>query len=354
MTEERLVRAEDFDFDLPASLIAQAPAARRTDSRLLVLAGDDAMHHRHFRDLPTLLRPGDLLVRNETRVIPARLRLRRASGGAVEVFLVRREADGWSAFLKPAKRIRAGEELLGVDGGDGDVRVRVTAVEGGMATVRLPARGAAGEAAFLAAHGEIPLPPYIRRDADTADADRYQTVFARDAGAVAAPTAGLHFDEALLAGIEAKGVTIRGLVLHVGPGTFRPLPEGVDLDSHSLEAERFVLPAETAQAVLATRAAGGRVIAVGTTCVRTLETWAARGASPEGATGETDLFVRPPFAFGAVDALITNFHLPKSSLLCLVSAFVGWRRVRAAYEEAVAREYRFYSYGDAMFLERAS
>jgi len=341
------VRAADFDYDLPDALIAQEPAPRRADARLLHLPASGPPVHRAFRDLPSLLRAGDLLVLNETRVIAARVAARRETGGAVEVFLVRREGDGWRALLRPARRIRPGERLRGGDGAFGlvvesmDAEGAAVRVEG-IPADELPER-----------FGHVPLPPYIRRADLPADRERYQTVFARVPGAVAAPTAGLHFDEATLAEVAAAGARVARIVLHVGPGTFRPLPDG-DLDAHALDAERYEVPAAAAAAVLATRAAGGRVVAVGTTVVRSLESWAAAGASPDGGAGDTRLFIRPPFDFRAVDALLTNFHLPRSSLLCLVAAFSGTERILAAYREAVAARYRFYSYGDATFLERGT
>ncbi len=341
------MRAADFDYELPEGLIAQEPAPRRTDARLLHLPASGPPVHRAFRDLPSLLRAGDLLVLNETRVIAARVEAHRESGGAVEVFLVRREGDGWRALLRPARRIRPGERLHGA-GGAFALVVQAVAPDGaavrveGVAADELPER-----------FGHVPLPPYIRRADAPADRERYQTVFARVPGAVAAPTAGLHFDEATLAAVAAAGATVARLVLHVGPGTFRPLPDG-DLAGHVLDAERHEIPPAAAAAVRAARAAGGRVIAVGTTVVRSLESWAAAGAPPDGASGETRLFIRPPFDFRATDALLTNFHLPRSSLLCLVAAFSGKDRILAAYREAVTARYRFYSYGDATFLERGT
>jgi len=339
-------RAEDFDYELPEELIAQEPAPRRRDARLLHLPPAGAPVHRTFADLPGLLREGDTLVCNETRVIPARLPLRRASGGAVEVFLVRPESGSWRALLRPAKRLRAGERLEG----EGGFAVEIEAIEGGSGRVRLRPPPGVSEEEALQAHGQVPLPPYIRRAPRGEDRERYQTVFARAPGAVAAPTAGLHFDDELLRAIAERGVRLARLVLHVGPGTFRPLPEG-EIGSHRLDAERFELSAAAVTAVRAARAAGGRVIAVGTTVVRTLETW-SRAGEPDELAGETDLFVRPPFDFRVVDALVTNFHLPRSSLLCLVAALVGRERILSAYAEAVAERYRFYSYGDATFLER--
>jgi S-adenosylmethionine:tRNA ribosyltransferase-isomerase len=335
------VTAADFDYELPEDRIAQHPSAARIGSRLLHLAPSAPPEHRQFRDLPELLRANDVLVLNETRVVPARLELRRASGGAVEALLVRREGDAWRALLKPAKRVREGEVL---QGGDGGFTVRVRASAGGEALVEL--QGMAAEE-IMARWGRVPLPPYVRRDPTDDDRVRYQTVYARVAGAVAAPTAGLHFDEDVLRRIEDRDVAIVRLVLHVGPGTFRPLPEG-PLGGHRLDPEPYEIPEAAWGAVERAHAGGGRVVAVGTTVVRALETAARTGEL----RGTTDLFVRPPFEFQRVGALLTNFHLPRSSLLCLVAAFTGRERILAAYREAVEAGYRFYSYGDATFLER--
>jgi S-adenosylmethionine:tRNA ribosyltransferase-isomerase len=335
------VNASDLDYELPEDRIAQRPCPERAGSRLLHLAATGPPVHRRFRELPGLLRRDDVLVLNETRVLPARLELRRASGGAVEALLVRREGGAWRALVRPAKRVRDGEVLEGREGG---FTVRVRAPAGGEALVEFPGRD--GEE-VMAHWGQVPLPPYVRRDPTDDDRVRYQTVYARVEGAVAAPTAGLHFDEDVLRRIEERGVPIARLVLHVGPGTFRPLPEG-PLDGHRLDAEPYEIPEATWAAVESARAAAGRVVAVGTTVVRALETAAATGEL----RGTTDLFVSPPFEFRRVDALVTNFHLPRSSLLCLVAAFSGRERILAAYREAVDAGYRFYSYGDATFLER--
>jgi len=339
-----MTSASDFDYELPEERIAQHPAARRTDARLMHLPASGVPRHLRFADFPSLVAPRDLLVLNETKVLPARLRLTRQSGGAVEALLVRPERDGWRALLKPTRRLRAGETLAG---GEGAFRlvVRELSAEALVAAEGLPMEE------ILARFGETPLPPYVRRAATAEDRERYQTVYARVPGAVAAPTAGLHFDESTLAGLAASGVRAARVILHVGPGTFRPLPDG-DLGAHTLEAERYEVPAAVAAEIRDARARGGRVVAVGTTVVRALESWAAAGEPAGGAAGETRLFVRGDFPFRVVDALLTNFHLPRSSLLCLVAAFAGRERVLAAYREAVAERYRFYSYGDATFLER--
>jgi S-adenosylmethionine:tRNA ribosyltransferase-isomerase len=335
------VNASDFDYDLPPDLVAQEPASERAGSRLLHVPTAGAFAHRSFRDVPDLVRDGDLLVLNETRVVPARLFVERASGGRIEVFLVRRHADGWRALLRPRKRLSEGETLVG---GGGAFTVLVRSIDAEDALVSLDGLE---EAEIFDRFGSVPLPPYVRRAATDEDRTRYQTVFARVPGAVAAPTAGLHFDDALLSAIEARGVRIARLVLHVGPGTFRPLPDG-DLAAHRLHAEPYAIPADVWDAVRGTKRAGGRVIAVGTTVVRALEACAAEG---DRLAGETDLFILPPYEFRVVDALITNFHLPRSSLLCLVAAFVGRERILDAYRAAIVERYRFYSYGDAMFLE---
>ena len=344
------MRPSDFSYDLPAELIAQHPLPRRRDARLLHLPAAGPPVHRRFVDFPHLLSPGDVLVLNETRVLPARLHVSRASGGMVELLLLERESGGdeqkserWRAMAKPARRIRPDETL---SGGGGAFHVRVVARAGPDVRVEFLDRGAEE---VLERFGEVPLPPYLHREAEPEDRARYQTVFARVAGAVAAPTAGLHFDAEMLNELREKGIEIATIVLHVGPGTFRPLPEeDVDLSEVHLDPERFEIPAETARILESARARGARVIACGTTVARALETY-ARGTE----RGTTSLFIHPPFRFEIVDALLTNFHLPRSSLLCLVSAFAGRERILAAYEEAVRKRYRFYSYGDATFLERA-
>ena len=341
------MRLEDLDYELPASAIAQEPAPERAAARLLVLdrTSDDRRHAR-ISDLPGLLRAEDLLVLNDTRVIPARVRGRRPSGGRLEVLLVRAtstDGEEWEALVRGAPRV--GERVHFADGagewtadlGDGRWHLRL-------------AVGASVEA-WLARVGEVPLPPYIRRPDGprAADVDRYQTTFARVAGAVAAPTAGLHFTPALFDALRAAGIGVTTLTLHVGPGTFLPIRSG-SLDGHVVLPEAYVVPAAAADAVAATRGAGGRVVAVGTTSVRALESAAAADGSLTAGAGEATLFVRPGHRFRAVDALLTNFHLPRTSLLALVAAFAGWPRVRDAYVDAVARGYRFYSFGDAMLI----
>ncbi|HUO79114.1 MAG TPA: tRNA preQ1(34) S-adenosylmethionine ribosyltransferase-isomerase QueA [Steroidobacteraceae bacterium] len=342
--ERRLTRA-DFRFELPAELIAQQPPAVRGASRLLALDGaGGGRRDLGFPDLATLLAPGDLLVRNDTRVLPARVHGHKATGGAVELLVERLLGERrFSAQLRSSKGARAGQELKLAGG----ALARVVAVADGLAELELDR----GVRDYLEAHGEVPLPPYIARPAEAADRARYQTVYARAPGAVAAPTAGLHFDAPLLAALAARGVEVADLTLHVGAGTFQPLRSD-DLDAHRMHAEWLAVPAATVAAVAATRARGGRVVAVGTTVVRSLESAAAGGALAPF-EGETRLFIRPGFRFRVVDALVTNFHLPESTLLMLVCAFAGREAVLDAYAHAVRSGYRFFSYGDAMFVTPA-
>lgn len=334
----------DWDFDLPAGHIARHPAAQRAQSRLMVLPRDGAaIQHRRFADLGQLLVPGDLLVANDTRVMAARLGARRATGGRVELLLLEPGPGTVHALARPARKLARGE-VLTLDGG-GTATVVDPAVEGvvRVALDRDPR-------AVMEEQGRPPLPPYLERDAEPADRERYQTVYAGPLGAAAAPTAGLHFTEALLAALAERGVGFATLTLHVGLGTFRPLrPE--DLARGALHEERYAIDEQTAAAVADCRARGGRVIAVGTTAVRALESATPPGArAPLPGHGTTRLLIQPPYAFSSVDALITNFHLPRSSLLLLVGALVGRSRLLDAYTRAVAHGYRFYSYGDAMLI----
>ncbi|ACG72537.1 S-adenosylmethionine/tRNA-ribosyltransferase-isomerase [Anaeromyxobacter sp. K] len=344
------MRLSDFDFALPEGLVAQAPVTPRDASRLMVLApGEGAPAHRGFADLPELLAPGDLLVFNDTRVIPARLLGHKASGGKVELLLCEPLEGGlgrrWRAMGQASKPIREGA-VLTFDG----LEARVDGVEGeGFYRVTLDRQGPELEAA-LGRAGRIPLPPYIRRAPDAEDAARYQTIWARAPGSAAAPTAGLHFTEPLLARLAARGIRRTAVTLHVGPGTFLPI-RGDDLDLHRMHGERYEVSPAAAEELAATRARGGRIVAVGTTSVRTLESAWRDGAVAAG-PGRTELFIRPGHPFHAVDAMVTNFHLPRSTLLVLVCAFGGQGRVLAAYREAVARGYRFFSYGDAMLVLR--
>ncbi|MEQ8603270.1 MAG: tRNA preQ1(34) S-adenosylmethionine ribosyltransferase-isomerase QueA [Marivibrio sp.] len=349
------MRVADFDFDLPPELIAQAPAEPRDSARLLHVPADGGLADRGVRDLPDLLRPGDLMVVNDTKVIPTRLFGRReGSGGRIEATLVEEAAaDSWIAYCRPAKRLKPGDAILFADGAlaatvgakDAEGRVRLSFNASG-----------AGLREALWRVGSMPLPPYIKRaaGADPADRDHYQTVFAREEGAVAAPTAGLHFTPALLQAIEARGVRRVEVTLHVGAGTFAAV-KAENVADHKMHSEWARLTRETARAVNETRAAGGRVLAIGTTAMRTLESAAAASAGPEiePFEGDTDIFITPGYRFRAVDLLLTNFHLPKSTLFMLVSAFSGLDRMKAAYAHAVAERYRFFSYGDACLLERA-
>ncbi len=338
----------DFDYALPPDRIAQEPTPERDAARLLVLErAQAALRHAAVRDLPELLRPGDLLVRNATRVLPARLRGRKPTGGAAEALLLGPlpgPPGRFRALLRRAGSAPAGAKLrFGPPGAALDAEL----VERGPDGVAVLAFAPEADPYAI---GETPLPPYIRRAAARPeDVERYQTVYARVPGSVAAPTAGLHLSEALLAGLARRGVEIADLVLQIGPGTFQnPSPE--QLASGLLHGERFCLPAETAGRVAAARARGARVVAVGTTSARVLEARARPGGEVEPGEGETRLFLRPGSRFQVVDALLTNFHLPGSSLLMLVAAFAGRERVLAAYAEAVRAGYRFYSYGDAMLV----
>lgn len=340
------LRLADYDFALPPEQIAQEPLAERDGARLLVLErGNAARQHRRVRELPQLLRPGDLLVVNATQVEPARLRGRKLSGAAAEALLLRAEArpGEWRALVR-TRSLRVGTKLRFVRG-DTTLDAEIVGLhEDGSATLCF--------APDANPHrlGEPPLPPYIRRPEPRAeDGQRYQTVYARAPGAVAAPTAGLHLSRALLAALASQGVAYTELVLHVGTGTFRPLRES-ELATGRLHPERFELPEATAEAIAETRARSGRVVAVGTTTTRVLEACAARDGRVYPRSGETDLFLRPGHRFRVVDALLTNFHLPRSSLLLLVSAFAGREAVLRAYADAVREGYRFYSYGDAMLV----
>ncbi|MDP6951193.1 MAG: tRNA preQ1(34) S-adenosylmethionine ribosyltransferase-isomerase QueA [Alphaproteobacteria bacterium] len=338
------MRVDDFDFVLPDGLIAARPARPRDAARLL-LVGEE-FEHRRIRDLPRLLAPGDLLVVNDTKVIPARLRGRRGEA-KVEATLHKRLGEGrWRAFVRPGKRVREGDELVFADGLTGRVTQRPSGRE---ADLDFAMTDAALQAA-LARHGAMPLPPYIPRPdgADAQDRDDYQTLFAAEPGAVAAPTAALHFTPDLVAALEARGVEIAKVTLHVGAGTFLPV-DVEDTDDHRMHSEYGEVSAQTADKVNG----AARVVAVGTTVLRILESAAGDdGVAPFA--GETDIFITPGFRFRAVDRLLTNFHLPRSTLFMLVSAFAGLERMQAAYAEAIAERYRFYSYGDACLLSRSA
>ena len=338
----------DFEFELPPELIAQEPLPERDASRLMVLdRRTGAIAHRAFRDLPRLLAPGDLVVRNRSRVIPARLLGKRDSGGEAEVLLVRDRGEGrWEAMVRPGRYLRPGQRVNVDD--DLTVVVESEAIaEDSRRMVRLLSR-ARDIPAALERCGHVPLPPYVRRADAPADRERYQTIYAQEPGSVAAPTAGLHFTNEVLDGLRARGVETAEVVLHVGPGTFRPVT-AEQVEDHRVQPEEFVLSERTVDAVTRARARRGRVVAVGTTTVRTLEGAASTGELAARA-GETALVIVPGFRFQVTDALVTNFHLPRSSLLLLVAAFAGRERVLAAYAEAIEARYRFYSYGDAMLV----
>jgi S-adenosylmethionine:tRNA ribosyltransferase-isomerase len=342
------MQLDDFDYELPPELIAQTPAAARSASRLLHLDGaTGALCDRQFADIRELLQPGDLLVVNDTRVIKARLAGRKASGGRIEVLVERVLGDHEAcAQIRASHAPRAGSVLLLGDG----VEAVVTGRDDDLYTLRFA--GEANVYELLERHGAVPLPPYITHAPDAGDETRYQTVYAKTPGAVAAPTAGLHFDAALLDGLRLRGISVASLTLHVGAGTFQPVRVS-NLAEHRMHGECYSLSQETVAALRATRAAGGRIVAVGTTTLRALESAAAAGEPAAGAA-ETRLFILPGYRFRIVDRLITNFHLPKSTLLMLVSAFGGMEHIRQAYRHAVAQRYRFFSYGDAMLIDRAT
>ena len=344
----------DFDYELPPALIAQEPAARRDAARLLRLGREDgAIAHHRFADLRSLLPDDCVLVLNDTRVIPARLRGHKSTGGKVELLLVRRVSDAaqtWRVLCKGAGNQRAGDRVTLA----GDLRAEwIVAPADGAGVVRfVSAMGSDADVArLLARHGEAPLPPYIKRPPgpDAADLARYQTVYARAPGAVAAPTAGLHFTPELLAALERDGVTLCFVTLHVGPGTFQPVRTD-RVEAHRMAAEAYDIGSAAAQTVNAAKSSGRKVIAVGTTTTRALEAAARHDGRVRPGADETDLFIYPGFRFRVVDGLLTNFHLPRSTLLLLVSALAGREHVLHAYAEAVRRGYRFYSYGDAMLI----
>lgn len=340
------MKRSELDYDLPPERIAQRPADCRDASRLLVLPpGDAPIRHRVFREIAAELCKNDLLVLNDTRVLPAKLVLRRETGGAVEGLYLETDADGkWTVLLAPSRKLKAGETLLTRDAGR---RLHLVEYRGdGRWTVRIDPAEPVEQS--LAVIGETPLPPYIHEH-HASDAERYQTVYALRDGAVAAPTAGLHFTRELLGVLRLNGVRSANVTLHVGAGTFQPIACD-DLADHLMHEERYELPAATAEAVRRTRADGGRVIAVGTTSLRVLETCAANDGLVTPGAGATRLFIYPPHEFRVVDVLLTNFHLPESTLLALVYAFGGTERVRRAYQTAIEEGYRFYSYGDAMLI----
>lgn len=345
-----LLRVDEFDYELPERLVAQTPLSSRDESRLMVVDPvEKTLVHTHFRKITEYLRPGDLLVLNNSKVIPARLYAKKVDTGArVELLLLRpaTEAQCWMALTRPAKRLKLGTELV-LGEGDEAVSIRVVGVhDEGIRTLQFLTEQSVTELADR--YGEMPLPPYIH--AKLEDKSRYQTVYAKHVGSVAAPTAGLHFTQTLLDEVRAKGVDVRFVTLHVGLGTFRNV-QAEDVKEHQMHSEWYEVSADTADAINEARRAGRRIVAVGTTALRTLESAGATGTLL-AASRETDIFIYPGYQFQIVDALITNFHLPKSTLFMLVSAWMGTDFAKEVYATAVENEYRFFSFGDAMFLTR--
>lgn len=341
------MRTTDFDFDLPPELIAQFPCSERRGSRLLHLDGNSgALEDLTFSRLPALLQPGDLLIFNDTRVIKARLYGLKSTGGKVEV-LVERVLDEHQALahVRASKAPKPGSRLLI----GGDIPLEVTARQDDLFLLQADP-GGISIMELLDRYGSLPLPPYIQHAADNTDEERYQTVYARTPGAVAAPTAGLHFDQDMLTTLKQNGIRIAYVTLHVGAGTFQPV-RSEDVSQHKMHSELYTVPEETVALIHATRQQGGKVTAVGTTVLRALESAAASGELVAG-QGETDIFITPGYRFRVIERLLTNFHLPKSTLLMLVSAFAGLDNIRHAYAHAIADRYRFFSYGDAMLIER--
>lgn len=343
---DRKPTLDDFDYALPEELIAQVPSAERTGSRLLHVDGE-RLADLAFVDLESLVEAGDVVVMNDTRVIRARLHGTKPTGGRVELLIERLTGEAEAvAQVRASHPPKSGSEILLAAG----ARAKVIECAGGFVHLEFRATGPLGE--WLERHGAMPLPPYIARPPAPEDAERYQTVYARHPGAAAAPTAGLHFDRPMLARLASRGVSLARVTLHVGAGTFLPV-RSRDLDRHRMHAERYEVSKATVREVAIARARGNRVLAIGTTTARALEAASAGGSLAAGA-GETDLFIRPGYRFRSVDRLLTNFHLPRSTLLMLVSAFAGRETIARAYAHAVARRYRFFSYGDAMLLEKAS
>jgi len=340
-----MMKTSDFYFDLPQELIAQTPIEKRDASRLLVLNKENGeVEHKHFYDLPSYLKPGDCLVLNNSRVLPARLFGRRSGGGACEVLLlIDRGEKVWECLVRPGKKLRTGAKITF---GDGELTAEVVGeVEGGNRLVRFDYDGIFLET--LERLGKMPLPPYIKEELE--DSERYQTVYSKVVGSAAAPTAGLHFTEELLTKVEQMGVKVCYVTLHVGLGTFRPV-KAENLDEHEMHSEYCVITQETADVINQTKREGGRVICVGTTSCRTIESWANEDGSMEAKAGWTNIFIYPGYKFKVLDCLITNFHLPESTLIMLVSALAGRENVMNAYEQAVQERYRFFSFGDAMFI----
>ncbi len=341
-----MMKTSDFYYDLPQELIAQTPIQQRDASRLMTLSrGTGAVGHHHFYELPAFLRPGDCLILNDSRVLPARLLGQRLpGGGACEVLLlIDRGEKTWECLVRPGRKLRTGARL---SFGNGVLTAEVVGeVEGGNRLVRFDYEGIFLE--VLERLGKMPLPPYIKEELQ--DQERYQTVYSKVLGSAAAPTAGLHFTKELLDAISAMGVGVGYVTLHVGLGTFRPVKEA-EITDHEMHSEYCVIPQETADLINRTKAAGGRCICVGTTSCRTLESWAAADGTMSASAGWTDIYIYPGYRFKVMDGLVTNFHLPESTLIMLVSAFAGREQVLAAYREAVAEKYRFFSFGDAMFI----
>ena len=339
------MKKSDFYFDLPEELIAQPPLEKRDESRLLCLdKNTGSMEHRHFYDLPDLLQEGDCLVLNNSRVLPARLIGARPTGGAIELVLLRDLGDNrWECLSRPGRKTKPGQHIL-FGNGELEAIVEETA-PGGNRIVRFLYEGIFLE--VLERLGRMPLPPYIR--AELENPERYQTVYAKELGSAAAPTAGLHFTQELLETIRAKGVRTEFITLHVGLGTFRPVKED-EIEDHEMHSEFCMIPPETAEAVNTAKKNGGRIIAVGTTSCRTLESFAKDDGTLEPSSGWTDIFIYPGYRFKCIDALITNFHLPESTLIMLVSALAGREHILNAYRTAVENRYRFFSFGDAMFI----
>ena len=340
------MRKSDFYFDLPEELIAQTPLERRDSSRLLHLDKTTGeLEHRHFYELLDYLREGDCMVFNDSRVLPARLIGARPTGGSVELVLLRDLGEGrWECLSRPGRKTKPGTEILF---GNGELKATVESVaEGGNRIVRFDYEGIFLE--VLERLGKMPLPPYIKEELQ--DSERYQTVYSREIGSAAAPTAGLHFTKELMEKIAARGVKLCYVTLHVGLGTFRPV-KAEEIEDHEMHSEFCIIPEETARIVSETKKKGGRVIAVGTTSCRTLESFAREDGSLPATSGWTNIFIYPGYTFKCIDALVTNFHLPESTLIMLVSALAGREHVLHAYEEAVKERYRFFSFGDAMFIE---
>lgn len=339
------MKTSDFDYELPPELIAQTPLERRDGSRLMTLdKATGEVGHRHFYDLPSLLRAGDCLVLNDSRVLPARLIGHRESGGAAEVLLLTDKGDRtWECLVRPGRKLREGAKVIF---GDGMLTAEITKVlPDGNRLVRFAYKGIFLE--VLERLGKMPLPPYIKEELQ--DRERYQTVYSKEVGSAAAPTAGLHFTKKLLKQVEDMGVKVCYVTLHVGLGTFRPVAEE-ELEEHDMHSEFCVISQETADIINQTKENGGRVICVGTTSCRTLESWAGEDGTMKASSGWTNIYIYPGYRFKVMDALVTNFHLPQSTLIMLVSALAGREHVLAAYREAVKERYRFFSFGDAMFI----